>query len=127
MGYLKGGIDSWVNAGKEVDSINQISPEDLAAIYDESHMIDVRKESEYLSEHILGAENFPLAEINDHLSSIPILGNSYIHCAGGYRSMIASSILKLRGYHNIVNILGGFAELKEVDIPKSEFVCPTTL
>ena len=127
IGYLKGGIKSWIDAGMEIDTVDEIQADKLANQIDNAHIIDVRKESEYLSEHVLGAENFPLSEINNHLSRIPIMGKSYIHCAGGYRSMIAASILKLRGYHDIVNVIGGFAKIKESSIPKSEFVCPTTL
>ncbi|MFT4566189.1 MAG: hydroxyacylglutathione hydrolase [Saprospiraceae bacterium] len=127
IGYLEGGIESWINDEKEIDIVDEIEANELARLYDDAHIIDVRKQSEYTSEHVLKADNFPLAEINNHLSRIPIIGKTYIHCAGGYRSMIAMSILKLRGYHDIVNVIGGYDKIKESSIPKSDFVCPSTL
>ena len=90
-------------------------------------IFDVRKESEYISSHIVGAHNLPLSSINQQLSSIPPSESVYIHCAGGYRSMIASSILKSRGYHDLIDVQGGFKSIKDTDIPISEYVCPTTL
>ncbi|MDA0714758.1 MAG: rhodanese-like domain-containing protein, partial [Bacteroidetes bacterium] len=88
---------------------------------------DVRKSSEYLSEHVLDAENTPLDELNDHLAEFPSNGTFFIHCAGGYRSMIAASILKARGIHNLVDVMGGFGAIKHTDAKVSDYVCPTTL
>lgn len=130
IGFLEGGIDSWVNAGKETDTILSIPAKSLVQIIDKDPsvaIVDVRKESEYLSEHIISAENKPLSTISDHLAELPTDQDFYIHCAGGYRSMIASSILKSRGVHNLVDIEGGFAAIKDTSIKISDWVCPTTL
>ena len=130
IGYLKGGVESWKADGKEVDLVKAVTASELEAILKlkkSSPIIDVRKASEYLSEHIIDAENYPLSNLNEHLSSFPIYNNAYIHCAGGYRSMIASSILKSRGIHNIIDVSGGFKAIKETDIAVTDFVCPTTL
>jgi rhodanese-related sulfurtransferase len=90
-------------------------------------VFDVRKESEFLSEHLLEAENTPLDYLNDYLSTFPKGAVFYMHCAGGYRSMIAASILKSRGIHNLVDISGGFKAIKEAGLPVSDYVCPSTL
>ena len=90
-------------------------------------MFDVRKQNEFMSEHLEDALNTPLHTINEHLNQFPENNTFYLHCAGGYRSMIAASILKSRGIHNIINIKGGFTALKESGIKISEFVCPSTL
>ncbi len=87
----------------------------------------MRKKSEFDSEHILEATNIPLNEINDHLAELPKDKPLYLHCAGGYRSMIAASILKQRGWEYITDVRGGFKEISETDIPKSDYVCPTTM
>ena len=90
-------------------------------------VFDVRKESEFNSQHVEGAMNTPLASINDHLASFPKDEEFVLHCAGGYRSMIASSILKSRGWDNFEDVIGGFDEIKETEVPVTEYVCPTTL
>ena len=90
-------------------------------------VFDVRKESEYLSEHLVDAENTPLDYLNDYLSGFPREEVFYLHCASGYRSMIAASILKSRGIHNLVDIKGGFNAIKEAGLPVSDYVCPSTL
>jgi len=130
LGYLKGGFDAWRNASKEYDTVSPVAPEklaDLMAEDGEMKVFDVRKESEYLSEHLLEAENTPLDYLNDYLSTFPRSEVFYLHCAGGYRSMIAASILKSRGIHNLVDISGGFKAIKEAGLPVSEYVCPSTL
>ncbi len=127
IGYLEGGMDAWSAAGKETDSIKSISASEFKSrLGEHKKIVDVRKESEYLSEHVNDAENFPLSEINNHITEF---GNDdfFLHCAGGYRSIIASSILKSRGVHNMIDIAGGFKSIKEAGIEVSEFVCPTTL
>lgn len=126
LGYLKGGITAWEEAGFETDSVITVPATELVDKVGKATIVDVRKESEYLSEHVLDAENYPLSELNNHLASIPS-EQFYIHCAGGYRSMIASSILKARGIHNLIDVAGGFAAIKNTEIPVSEWVCPTTL
>lgn len=122
LGFLKGGVDAWKAAGKELDSIESISPEEFAKKYQEGELsvFDVRKCSEYDSNHISDAENTPLDYLNDHLAEFPVEENFYVHCAGGYRSVIASSILKSRGFHNLVNIEGGFDILKETEGVRTE-------
>ena len=130
IGYLKGGIEAWKAEGMEVDTVTSIPATRLAEALrstPDSPVIDVRKASEYLSEHIKTADNYPLSEINNHLSALPQNEDFYVHCAGGYRSMIASSILKSRGIHNFVDVAGGFKAIKETDIEVSDYVCPSTL
>jgi rhodanese-related sulfurtransferase len=130
IGYLSGGFETWKNSGKEIDQVKSISSKEFEAIYKANNtvsIIDVRKNSEFLSERIQNAVNIPLSKINEHLDTVSEDGTNYIHCAGGYRSMIASSILKSRGVHNLVNIKGGFKELKEMDLPMTDYVCPSTL
>lgn len=131
LGYLEGGIDAWLRAGKEVDSIKSISAAALADIMQADpsvQIIDVRKRSEYLSEHVIGAVNAPLDFINEIMPSIDKNKKAYVHCAGGYRSMIFTSILRARGYENLVDVQGGFKALKETDrFQLTEYVCPTTL
>ncbi len=129
LGFLLGGIDIWEDAAKEIDTVNSVSATQLNDDYLEfqSRIYDVRKESEYHSEHIVDAKNTPLSKINSHLEKLPKVDKFYVHCAGGYRSMIASSILKSRGYHNLINVEGGFKAIMETSMPKSDFVCPTTL
>ncbi|WP_126974411.1 MBL fold metallo-hydrolase [Gynurincola endophyticus] len=130
LGYLKGGFDAWKAAGKEVDSIESITAEELAARREKNpdlKVLDVRKPGEYESEHINNVPNLPLDYINDHLSSINKAETNYIHCAGGYRSMIFASILKSRGYENVVDIKGGFKAIKDSQqFDLTNFVCPST-
>jgi glyoxylase-like metal-dependent hydrolase (beta-lactamase superfamily II)/rhodanese-related sulfurtransferase len=128
IGYLKGGITSWVDSGKEVDHINRLTVSELKKkMADNVKVFDVRKSSEYQSQQVVGAENTPLNLINKHLSEFP-KGEFIVHCEGGYRSMIAASILKQRGFDNVVDVEGGFEEiLEENEIPTTNYVCPTTL
>ncbi len=129
IGYLKGGIQAWVSAGKETDSVNRINASEFEIMMKNSNpfVIDVRRKSEFDSEHIVGAINIPLRDINDHLSAIPKDKPFILHCAGGYRSMIAASILKARGWDNLVDVRGGFNTIKQTSVPVTEYVCPTTL
>lgn len=131
IGYLKGGFNSWKNSGKEVDSIRTVSVDEFAAAEaaDSSiNILDVRKNSEYLSERIINAENAPLDYINESMLKVDKNKTYYVHCAGGYRSMIFSSILKARGYDNLIDVDGGFKAIKDSGKFKiSDYVCPTTL
>jgi glyoxylase-like metal-dependent hydrolase (beta-lactamase superfamily II)/rhodanese-related sulfurtransferase len=128
IGYLKGGFDTWRAAGKEVDTLTSVPATALkAALVDNVLVFDVRKASEYASEHIPAAENTPLSFLNQHLATFPAKENFYIHCAGGYRSVIAASILKNRGIHNIIDVAGGFKAIKEAEILVSDYVCPSKL
>lgn len=112
IGYLQGGIEAWKAAGKQLDHIENISAAALSAIKD-ADIIDVRKETEFEQEHIQNAQNVPLDYINDHLAAIGRDKTQYIHCAAGYRSMAFASILKARGFDNVVNVTGGFKSIKE--------------
>ena len=129
MGYLSGGIKSWKNAGNTVASIKSISAQEFAEIAkDKVNILDVRKESEFFSEHIVGAENMPLDFVYKQFSSLSKEETKYVHCAGGYRSMIFSSILHKKGYHNLINIEGGFDAIKASgEFELTEYVCPTTM
>ena len=128
VGYLAGGIDAWKQAGKETDSIESISAETFKAqLNSESLVFDVRKINEFESEHILQAKLTPLDYINAHLTEFPKDKPYYIHCAGGYRSVIAASILKSRGYHGMINVEGGFNAIKHAGVPTTDFICPSTL
>ncbi|MFT5778712.1 MAG: hydroxyacylglutathione hydrolase [Crocinitomicaceae bacterium] len=129
IGYLEGGFEAWTDFGKEVDHVESISAQNFAERFGAKniHVLDVRKEAEYASEHVMNAENAPLAEINLHLNKFKDTETNYIHCEGGYRSMIASSILKSRGIHTIVEVQGGFDAIKITGIEVSAYVCPTTL
>jgi len=129
LGHLNGGFKAWYDAGKEVDSVNRISAEQFAseAKIGADLVVDVRKETEYRSEHVDEAYNKPLDNINDWFMSLNDEVPFYIHCAGGYRSMIAASILKARGIHNFQEIDGGFAAISKTDIAKTDFVCQSKL
>jgi hydroxyacylglutathione hydrolase len=126
IGYLQGGITAWKNAGKEVDHIVSISADELASL-DNPNIIDARKKSEFDSEHLVDAENMPLDTINDNMASIDRNKTYHVHCAGGYRSMIFASILKARGFDNIIDVKGGYKAIKETEKFKhTQYVCPNT-
>lgn len=130
IGYLDGGITTWKNAGREMDSIQSVTADELAEkMQQESvNILDVRKKNEYLSEHIAKVENYPLDNINDGLSSISKDKTYYVHCAGGYRSMIFASILKARGFDNLIDVKGGYKAIKDTArFELTDYVCPTTL
>ncbi len=129
IGYLKGGFEAWKAEGREIDVIRSISADDFANEVTENKqtIVDVRKDGEYLSEHVEGAYHASLEFLNDHLASLPKEENFYVHCAGGYRSVIASSILKARGFHNLTDVAGGFDAIKKTELKKTDYVCPTTL
>ena len=125
LGYLKGGFESWKNSGKEIDTVHRISPEEFAEKFNEnSKVIDVRKEGEYAAEHVNDAYSKPLAYINDWVGNINPDEHFFLHCAGGYRSMIAASILQARGYRNFTEVEGGFNGIKKTEkVPTTDFVC----
>ncbi|MDV3662440.1 MBL fold metallo-hydrolase, partial [Elizabethkingia anophelis] len=123
VGYLKGGLSAWQSAGKETDSVERITPEEFAQRYTEdSKIIDVRKEGEYAAEHIAEAYSRPLAYINTWIKDIDPKEHFFLHCAGGYRSMIAASILQARGYRNFTEVEGGFGKIKLTEVPTTDFV-----
>ena len=128
LGYLKGGFDSWKKAGKEIDTITSVSAHVLSKKINENAVVfDVRKPGEYESEHLKTAENTPLDFLNNHISEFPKKGDFYVHCAGGYRSVIAASILKARGFHNLIDVDGGYDAIKNTTIERTAAVCPSTL
>ncbi|WP_027420304.1 MBL fold metallo-hydrolase [Crocinitomix catalasitica] len=129
IGYLKDSIDGWKTAGKEVGIVNSIPADTFSKEMNNGKLsiIDVRKPSEFASEHVIDALSNPLNTINDHLKEILSEGTNYVHCAGGYRSMIAISILKSRGIHNLIDVQGGFSAIKETTVPVTAYVCPSTL
>ena len=131
IGYLEGGFEAWKKAAKEYDTVTSITASEFKQIEDDTNndvpVFDVRKPSEFQSEHVLNATNTSLSNINNHLAEYPKNETFYVYCAGGYRSMIAASILKSRGIHNLIDIQGGFTAIKDAGVETTEYVCPSTL
>ena len=131
IGYLKGGMEAWIKAGKETSSIRSISIDGFTNAYQSDkniNILDVRKASEFYAEHIVDAENAPLDYINESMLKIDKNKTYYVHCAGGYRSMIFASVLKARGYDNLINVQGGFTAIKNSGaFPVTDYVCPSTM
>ncbi len=131
IGFLKGGFEAWEKEGKETDTILSITAEEFAAEEVKNpaiNILDVRKKSEYNSEHIENAINAPLDYINDSMQMIEKNKTYFVHCAGGYRSMVFVSILKARGFNNLIDVDGGFAAIKSSGKFKvTDYVCPTTM
>ena len=131
IGFLDGGFEAWKNAGKEIDTIKTISVSEFIEAKNADNKIailDVRKKSEFDSEHIVEAENMPLDYINDYFTAIDKQKTYYVHCAGGYRSMIFASILRARGYNNLIDVDGGFNAIKASGkFNITDYVCPTTM
>ena len=128
LGYLEGSYSSWVKAGREIDTLTSISADVLEEkIKENVPVFDVRKPGEFASEHIHSAKSTPLDFLNNHLTEFPKDDTFYVHCAGGYRSVIAASILKARGIHNVVDVAGGYAAIRNTNIERTAAVCPTTL
>ena len=129
IGYLEGSFDTWGNSGKEIDRLKSIEATVLKTNIDthKTQIFDVRKDGEYASSHIEDAINTPLSKLNNYLNDFHTDADFYVHCAGGYRSVIAASILKRRGIHNLIDVKGGFEEIKKLDIKLTDEVCPSTL
>jgi glyoxylase-like metal-dependent hydrolase (beta-lactamase superfamily II)/rhodanese-related sulfurtransferase len=131
LGFLQGGISAWQQAGHDLDSIESISAEETAnrlAAEPEAILLDVRKKSENYSEHVLGAQNVPLDVINEEMTALNPDKTYYIHCAGGYRSMIFASILKARGFDKLIDVQGGFKAIKDSEkFEVSPYLCPSTM
>ncbi len=125
LGHLAGGFESWQREGKETDTVNRITAAQFATEvkFPESQIIDVRKESEYAAMHIEGSSSKPLAYINEWAQQLDASQHFYLHCAGGYRSMIAASILQARGYRNFTEVEGGFNAISKTNVPQTDFVC----
>jgi hydroxyacylglutathione hydrolase len=130
LGYLKGGFNEWKTAGKETDEIISVDVDEFAKKMETEkiNILDVRKASEFYSEHIIDAISGPLDSVNDSMTLIDKQKTYYVHCAGGYRSMVFISILRARGYRNLIDVKGGFTEIKKNPTFKlTEYVCPTTM
>lgn len=124
LGYLQGGFAAWQAAGKEVDSVNRITAAEFEQQWHkEATVFDVRRDGEYAAEHLEDAYSRPLSRINEWTSLIDKNQHFFMHCAGGYRSMIAASILKARGYENFTEVAGGFGAISKTNLPKTDFVC----
>lgn len=125
LGYLEGGIEAWKQAGYDIDTMPSVSPEQFATEKTPSDLVvDARKPGEYEAEHVEGALNLPLDTVNDRLEEIPERP-FYLHCAGGYRSVIMGSILKARGIHHFTNIEKGISGIRQAGIPLTAFACPS--
>ena len=128
LGYLDGSFQAWKKSGKEVDAIQSVLATELAEELKKGALVfDVRKPGEYLSEHIVDVPNTPLDYINDYINEFPANKDFYVHCAGGYRSVITASILKARGYHRVIDVDGGYKAITATSIPTTEKVCPSTI
>jgi len=129
IGYLEGGFDAWKADKREVDSLRSIPADEFAKEWKGNKLpvFDVRKPGEFTSSHLENANHVCLSGINENLAEFPKEENFYVHCAGGYRSVIAASILKMRGYHNLTDIAGGFDSLSKTDLSITAEVCPSTL
>lgn len=131
LGYLNGGYDTWKNAGKPVEAIESIDLNEFENQYKvnpEINILDVRRAGEFDSEHVKSAQNLPVDYIHKNLHEASQNKTYFVHCAGGYRSVIFASIAKSKGYDKLINVEGGFGKIKQSDVfPKTEFVCPTTM
>lgn len=130
LGYLRGGIHAWLAAGHKVDKIRSMSANQFASRLKDNSMevpLDVRKESEYKSEHIVGVENFSLDFIHSNFAEINPDKEYFLHCASGYRSLIAASIFQANGVKKVTDVRGGFKDIKDTGVKLTEYVCPTTL
>jgi glyoxylase-like metal-dependent hydrolase (beta-lactamase superfamily II)/rhodanese-related sulfurtransferase len=131
LGFLEGGFASWQSEKREFDTVKRINADELASVCSanpKALVLDVRKTSENYSERLPSAINLPLDDLNVRFSELPVADILYIHCAGGYRSMIFASILKSRGVHNIVDVRGGFGAIKNAGLQEvTAYVCPTTM
>jgi len=130
LGFLKGGMATWKAAGKEIATIESITAAEFAGRHQNNQVqtvLDVRKPTEFLSQHVEDARNFPLDYINANMDKLDREQEYYLHCQGGYRSMITASILQSRGFDNVIDIKGGWKAIEHTSVPITEYVCPTTL
>ncbi|MGG9961364.1 MBL fold metallo-hydrolase [Ferruginibacter sp. SUN106] len=129
LGYLKNGFAAWKNAGKQYETINRLTAAEFEKKYTAEQLLvfDIRKKSEFDTQHVVDAINIPLNQVEKRLAAFPANKSFVLYCAGGYRSMIAASILKLAGWNDFADVTGGFAEIVKTGVPKTEYVCPTTL
>ena len=130
LGFLKGGLDSWKSAGKETASIESITATEFESRLEndkDSVILDVRKPGEWTAEHLSNAKHVALDYINENMDQVNDKEDYFVHCAGGYRSVIFASILKSRGIHNVIDIKGGYGAIKKTNLERTDFVCPSTL
>lgn len=127
IGYLKGGVEMYAKSGNQLNTITSISADALAEVANDATIIDVRKPGEYSSEHVVNAENLPLDFLDDNFDKLDKNTEYHIHCAGGYRSVIAISMLMQQGFTKLIDVAGGYGAIKNTEIEKTNFVCPTTL
>lgn len=131
LGYLEGGIAAWKNSGRETDTITNITATELSETFAKDqtiNILDTRKPTEFLAEHLEAGVNYPLDYINgSQMNKLDRDSTYYLHCGSGYRSLIAASILRARGFENLVNVKGGWNSIKETDLPKSDYLCPTKM
>jgi glyoxylase-like metal-dependent hydrolase (beta-lactamase superfamily II)/rhodanese-related sulfurtransferase len=129
LGYLNGGLEAWQEAGKDIDTLESIPAEEFAnrAKSETLNILDVRKDGEYQASHLEDVQHLSLDVINEKMKDLSKDKTYYVHCAGGYRSVIAESILKARGFNNLIDVEGGFAAIKNTDLKTTDFVCPSTL
>ena len=127
VGYLKGGVEAYTANGGKLNTITSISADEFAETASTCNILDVRKPGEFVSEHIVDAPNYPLDFLNDHLSELDKSKTYHVHCAGGYRSVIAISLMMQNGFNKLVDIAGGYGAIKNTSIEKTNYVCPSTL
>ena len=127
IGYLKGGVETYAKSGNQLNTITSISADALAEVANDATIIDVRKPGEYSSEHVVNAENLPLDFLDDNFDKLDKNTEYHIHCAGGYRSVIAISMLMQQGFTKLIDVAGGYGAIKNTGVEKTNFVCPTTL
>jgi rhodanese-related sulfurtransferase len=130
VGFLKGGLENWKNEGKAVETISSISAsefENIAKADSNIQILDVRNVGEYLSEHLHNAQNYPLGDLTKSMDSLDTNSTYYIHCAGGYRSMVAASLMRANGFKNLVDIAGGYKAIKETNLEKTDYICPSKI
>jgi rhodanese-related sulfurtransferase len=130
VGFLKGGVENWKNEGKTIEVISSISAAELENISNaDSHIqiLDVRNVGEFLSEHLQNAQNYPLGDLTSLMDSLDANATYYIHCAGGYRSMVAASLLRANGFKNLIDIAGGYKAIKETNLEKTDYICPSKI
>ena len=127
VGFLKEGVQAYTANGGSLNTITSISAQEMADAYSDAKIIDVRKPGEYASEHVENATTYPLDFMNDDLTKLDKNEMYHIHCAGGYRSVIAISLLMRNGYTKLIDVAGGFGAISKTDVPKTAYVCPSTL
>ena len=121
LGYLSGGFEAWKTSGKEIDTLPSVPANVLEQQIDkDAFVFDVRRPGEYEAEHIENVPSTPLDFLNDHISEFPTNKDFYVHCAGGYRSVIAASILKARGYSRVIDVAGGYGAIKKTNIKRTQ-------